>query len=104
MTPEDQELTNWLCKEIQEEQDPKRFSELVWQLDSPALDSRLAGLAMRQSVWLSMLLLPLLLAPGFGQAKVIEFYVPTTFRRPRKGAALGLGKVIEFCTQTRKSA
>ena len=34
MTPEDHELTNWLCKEIQEEQDPKRFSELVWQLDA----------------------------------------------------------------------
>jgi len=34
MTPEDQELTNWLCKQIQEEQDPKRFSELVCQLDA----------------------------------------------------------------------
>jgi hypothetical protein len=34
MTPEDQELTKWLCREIQEEQDPKRFSELVWQLDA----------------------------------------------------------------------
>ena len=32
--PEDRELTNWLCEEIQEEQDPKRFSELVWQLDA----------------------------------------------------------------------
>jgi len=37
-------------------------------------------------------------------AKVIEFYVPTNFRRPLKGAALGRGKVIEFFTQTRKSA
>jgi hypothetical protein len=37
-------------------------------------------------------------------AKVIEFYVPTTFRRPLKGAALRCGKVIGFCTQTRKSA
>lgn len=34
MTPEDRELTNWLCQQIQEEQDPKRFTELVWQLDS----------------------------------------------------------------------
>ena len=34
MTTEDRELTNWLCKEIQEEQDPKRFSELIWQLDA----------------------------------------------------------------------
>jgi hypothetical protein len=34
MTPEDRELTNWLCRQIQEEQDPKRFSELVWQLDA----------------------------------------------------------------------
>jgi hypothetical protein len=33
MTLEDRELTNWLCKQIQEEQDPKKFSELVWQLD-----------------------------------------------------------------------
>jgi hypothetical protein len=34
MTPENRELTNWLCKQIQEEQDPKKFSELVWQLDA----------------------------------------------------------------------
>jgi hypothetical protein len=34
MTPEDRELTNWLCRQIHEEQDPKRFSELVWQLDA----------------------------------------------------------------------
>jgi hypothetical protein len=34
MTPEDRELTNWLCTQIQEEQDPKTFSELVWQLDA----------------------------------------------------------------------
>jgi hypothetical protein len=34
MTPEDRELTNRLCRQIQEEQDPKRFSELVWQLDT----------------------------------------------------------------------
>lgn len=34
MTLEDRELTNWLCRRIQEEQDPKRFTELVWQLDA----------------------------------------------------------------------
>ena len=41
---------------------------------------------------------------GTTLARVIEFYIPTTFRRPLKSAVLGLGKVIEFCTQTRKSA
>jgi hypothetical protein len=34
MTPEDRELTNWLCRQIQEEQDPKKFGELVWQLNA----------------------------------------------------------------------
>jgi hypothetical protein len=38
-------------------------------------------------------------------AKVIEFYVPPRFRRPLKGAAqLESAKVIEFCSQTSKSA
>jgi len=38
-------------------------------------------------------------------AKVIEFYVPAIFRKPLKGAPQQpCGKVIEFCTQTRKSA
>ena len=34
MTPEDRELTNWLCRQIQKKQDSKRFSELVWELDA----------------------------------------------------------------------
>jgi hypothetical protein len=38
-------------------------------------------------------------------AKVIEFYVPTIFHDPLKGAShQQCVKVIEFCTQTRKSA
>jgi hypothetical protein len=38
-------------------------------------------------------------------AKVIGFYVPTTFRKPLKGSwRRQRAKVIEFCTQTRKSA
>ena len=37
-------------------------------------------------------------------AKVIEFYVPTNFRTPLKGTSRRCGKVIEFCTQTTKSA
>jgi hypothetical protein len=38
-------------------------------------------------------------------AKVIEFYVPANFHRPLKGALEHqCAKVIEFCTQTRKSA
>jgi hypothetical protein len=38
-------------------------------------------------------------------AKVIEFYVPTRFRSPLKGTPqVQSGKVIEFCSQTRKSA
>jgi hypothetical protein len=38
-------------------------------------------------------------------AKVIEFYIPASFRKPLKGAPeQPCGKVIEFCTQTRKSA
>jgi hypothetical protein len=38
-------------------------------------------------------------------AKVIEFYIPTHFRRPFKGACqVQFGKVIEFPSQTSKSA
>jgi len=37
-------------------------------------------------------------------AKVIEFYVPTNFRRPLKGKSARRGKVIEICTQAKKSA
>jgi hypothetical protein len=37
--------------------------------------------------------------------KVIEFYVPAIFHKPLKGAEeQQCAKVIEFCTQTRKSA
>jgi hypothetical protein len=37
-------------------------------------------------------------------AKVIEFYVPTIFRKPLKWSwRQQRGKIIEFCTQTRKS-
>jgi hypothetical protein len=38
-------------------------------------------------------------------AKVIEFYVPKNFRRPLKwDPPPQCGKVIEFCSQTKKSA
>jgi hypothetical protein len=38
-------------------------------------------------------------------AKVIEFYVPSIFRKTLKGASWKRrGKVIEFCTRPRKSA
>ena len=38
-------------------------------------------------------------------AKVIEFYVPKNFRKPLKWAPqLQCGRVIEFCSQTKKSA
>jgi len=38
-------------------------------------------------------------------AKVIEFYIPTRFRRPFKAAPqVQFGKVIEFCLATKKSA
>ncbi len=38
-------------------------------------------------------------------AKVIEFYIPTRFRRPLKGAPqVQFGKIVEFCLQTKKSA
>lgn len=38
-------------------------------------------------------------------AKVIEFYIPMSFRKPlRAGAQPPPGKIIEFCLQTRKSA
>jgi hypothetical protein len=37
-------------------------------------------------------------------AKVIEFYVPSIFRKTLKGASRKrCGKAIEFCRQTRKS-
>jgi len=38
-------------------------------------------------------------------AKVIEFYIPTNFRNPRKWVPqLQLGKVIDFCSLAKKSA
>lgn len=38
-------------------------------------------------------------------AKVIEFYIPKNFRKPLRTAAQPqLGKIIEFCPQTKKSA
>jgi len=36
-------------------------------------------------------------------AKVIEFYVPKNFRKPLKTQPQ-LGKIIEFCSQTKRSA
>jgi hypothetical protein len=38
-------------------------------------------------------------------AKIIEFYIPTTFRRPLKTAPqMQVGKIVEFCLPTKKSA
>ena len=38
-------------------------------------------------------------------AKMIEFYIPKNFRRPLgTGAQPPLGKIIEFCPQTKRSA
>ena len=38
-------------------------------------------------------------------AKVIEFYIPKNFRKPlRTVAQPQLGKIIEFCPQTKRSA
>jgi hypothetical protein len=38
-------------------------------------------------------------------AKVIEFYIPKNFRKPfRTAAQPQLGKIIEFGSQTKKSA
>jgi hypothetical protein len=38
-------------------------------------------------------------------AKVIEFYTPTTFRRPLKAAPQAqFGKIVEVCLPTKKSA
>ena len=38
-------------------------------------------------------------------AKVIEFYLPKNFRKPSRTVAQPqLGKVIEFCPQTKRSA
>lgn len=34
MTSEERELTNSLCRQIQDEQDPKKFNDLVCQLDA----------------------------------------------------------------------
>ena len=42
---------------------------------------------------------------GVVMARVIEFYVPTSFRKPVKWVPpVKRGKIIEFCHQTRKSA
>ena len=38
-------------------------------------------------------------------AKVIEFYIPTRFRRPWKAVSqVQFGKIIELCLQSKKSA
>jgi hypothetical protein len=38
-------------------------------------------------------------------AKVIEFYIPTRFRRPLKTAPPAqFGKIVEFCPPAKKSA
>jgi hypothetical protein len=38
-------------------------------------------------------------------AKVVEFYIPTNFRKPlRTSAQPQLGKIIAFCSQTKRSA
>jgi len=38
-------------------------------------------------------------------AKVIEFYIPKNFRKPlRTVARPQLGKIIEFCLRTKRSA
>ena len=38
-------------------------------------------------------------------AKVIEFYIPKRFRRPLKPVPQAqVGKIVEFCLQTKKSA
>jgi hypothetical protein len=38
-------------------------------------------------------------------AKVIEFYVPKHFKKPVQGAPQAQSaRIIEFCSQTRKSA
>ena len=38
-------------------------------------------------------------------AKVIEFYIPTNFRTPlRTSPQPQLGRIIEFCSQTKRSA
>jgi hypothetical protein len=38
-------------------------------------------------------------------AKVIEFYIPTSFRKPLKAAPrVQFGKIVEFCLPTKKSA
>jgi hypothetical protein len=38
-------------------------------------------------------------------AKVIEFYIPTRFRRPLKAAPpVQFGKLVEFCLPTKRSA
>jgi hypothetical protein len=37
-------------------------------------------------------------------AKVIEFYIPKSFRKPLKWPPEQRGKIIEFCAQIKKSA
>jgi hypothetical protein len=42
---------------------------------------------------------------GIVMARVIEFYIPTRFRRRLKEAPqVRVGKIIEFCLDTKKSA
>lgn len=54
---------------------------------------------------LKVIVVPRVWAKEFAVAKVIEFYIPTNFRRPTKCVPeLQRGQILQFCPQTKKSA
>jgi hypothetical protein len=70
----------------------------------PAIRRRIVRFALRV-----MGIMKTIAVPGaieeIAVARVIAFYVPTNFRKPLKGVPkFQPGKVIEFCSQTKKSA
>jgi hypothetical protein len=64
--------------------------------------ARIAGSAAEMTKGIAVLRAAI---EGVVMAKVIEFYIPNSFRKPTKWVAVvDRGKIIEFCPQTRKSA
>jgi hypothetical protein len=54
---------------------------------------------------LKLIAVPRIVIEGFAMAKVIEFYIPTSFRKPMKWVPkIQRGKLLEFRPQIRKSA
>jgi hypothetical protein len=70
-----------------------------------ALYKTVERIAARVLGTLRVITAPRVWAKEVAMAKVIEFYIPTSFRKTMTWVpAIDRGKIIEFCPQTKKSA